>query len=75
MAKHLKLIHEALRRRQHAIAHLHLKVLVKLLYYFLRKLLDVTRRQQYSLPGGCDLGPRPIDLFHLCYVEAIKAIQ
>ena len=30
-------------------------------YYFLGALLSRYRRAQVSLPGGCDLGPRPID--------------
>ena len=31
-------------------------------YYFYGSLLGGMARRQLVLPGGCDLGPRPIDL-------------
>ena len=41
-------------------------------YYFLGALLGKTKTAKVSLPGGCDLGSRPIDQ-HLKGFEALGA--
>lgn len=43
-------------------------------YYFYGSLLGRYGRAEVGLPGGCDLGPRPIDL-HLKAFEAMGAIM